>query len=352
MNGTKSPLVPLVSLYLLLLGGATLGTDSASGRQTAYDLYLHGNACFHSGDYDKAIAAFRKSVALDPGYYFAQVNLGVSLARKQRFEEAIRIFTRCVEANRGPGTDRFAFCFNRALACKECGEPGAAQKDYATLKQLNPARAKALRNSEQYILMDAAYVEERNAADKDRFFDQHKTAIERGKVLVRKVAGAGENTEEFEAMGLIAGTLEEVSGVLADYERYPEFVPNVKEMIVKRSIDDVVTVDWQLSLPMGYVKKYRLRCWAKRKGNCIHRSWKKLPWPGLKADETIVDTYGQWILEPFPGQTPQVLAYYRVYTDPGRVPLGTGWIVDILSQKNVPDIIRRTRKRVQDLYYR
>ena len=349
----KPLLIPLVALHLLVLGTGSLRADPiAKGKQkTAYDFYVQGNACCHKGNYDEAIAALRKAVRLEPGYYFAQVNLGVALAKKQQFKEAIRIFTRCMESKRGAGADRFAFCFNRALARRQSGQTAAAHQDQATLKKLDPTRAATLRDSDEYVLMDAAYVEARNVADRDRFFAQHKTAIVDGKVLVRRVAGADKNTEEFEAMGLIVGTLEEVSGVLADYARYPEFVPNVKEMTIQYSVDDVVIVDWQLGLPMGYVKKYRLKCWAKRNGNRVQRFWKKLPWPSLKADETIVDTYGQWILEPYPGTSGQVLAYYRVYTNPGRVPLGTGWIVDILSQRSVPDIIRRTRKRVQELFY-
>jgi len=94
-----------------------------------------------------------------------------------------------------------------------------------------------------------------------------------------------------------------------------------------------------------------LKCWDKHEGNRVQRFWKKRPWPGLKPEETIVDTYGQWILEVFPGTTPRVLAYYRVYTDPGKVPLGTGWIVDFLTRQSVPDIIKRTRERVKDLFY-
>ena len=101
---------------------------------------------------------------------------------------------------------------------------------------------------------------------------------------------------------------------------------------------------------MGFVKKYRLKCWARYEANRVQRFWKKLPWPGLKAKETIVDTYGQWILEAFPGTDDRVLAYYRVYTDPGAIPFGTGWIVDILTEQSVPDIIRRTRKRTEDIF--
>lgn len=65
--------------------------------------------------------------------------------------------------------------------------------------------------------------------------------------------------------------------------------------------------------------------------------------------EAIVDTYGQWILEMVPGQDDQVLAYYRVYTDPGHIPWGAGWIVEGLTKSSVPDIIKKTRERMRDL---
>jgi uncharacterized protein YndB with AHSA1/START domain len=199
--------------------------------------------------------------------------------------------------------------------------------------------------------MDAAYVEKRNEADRNRFFRQQKASITKGKVIVRKVAGAGKKWKEYEAMGLITGTVEEVFGVLVDYEKHPEFMPHVKRTTIRHSVDGVAVVDYELSLPRGHVKKYRLKFWETYEGNRIQYSWKKLPWPGLKSDQTIVDAYGQWTLVPFPGEVNRVLAYYRVYTDPGRVPWALGWIVDFLSGKSAPNIIRKTRKRVHDLFY-
>ena len=127
-------------------------------------------------------------------------------------------------------------------------------------------------------------------------------------------------------------------------------MPNVKEVIVKDLPGPEVVVDWQLQLPMGVIKRYSLKCWAKEEDHRVQRFWKKLPWPGLKPKETIVDTYGQWILEEFPGTDNRVLAYYRVYTDPGKVPFGTGWIVDILTEQSVPDIIKRTRQRAEEIF--
>ena len=217
--------VPVLLLFasLLMLNGPVAGAGSTGEAypKTEYDFYLSGNASFHRADYGEAISAFKKSVELNPDYYYAHVNLGVALARTQRFEAAIQEFTLCIDGKYGSGADRFAFYFNRALARKANGEMGLALSDRATLKELDPARAEELRNSKDYLLMDTAYIEARNEADKNKLFDAYKASIIKGRVVVRKVPGAREGTAEYEAMGLIEGTLEEVSGVLADYARYP-----------------------------------------------------------------------------------------------------------------------------------
>jgi len=344
----------LLTMVCSLASSVVSGDVAVAERlasKTAYDLYLSGNALCHEGDYRGAVSSFRQSIDREPGYHYAHANLGFALAKLQRCAEAIEEFTFCIDAGHGSGADRVVFHFNRARAYRQDGQLEAAKRDQAALEKLDPARAEMLQDTHDYVLMDAVYVEARNNAAKSRLFEEREAEIAKGKIVVRKVPGAGANSQEFEAMGLVEGTLEQVSTVLADYAKYPEFMPNIKETSIKSSRDDEVVVDWQLQLPMGYVKKYRLKCWGKQEGNRVQRFWKQLAWPGLKPEETIADTYGQWILEAFPGDEPQVLAYYRVYTDPGKVPLGTGWIVDLLSQRSVPDIITRTRKRVKGLFY-
>jgi tetratricopeptide (TPR) repeat protein len=353
MVKTNAPQVLILSFCLLLFDCEFLNASSTEqdSQKTTYDFYLSGNTFYHDGQYDKAIAAFRKSIALDPDYYYAHINLGAALAKTQEFKEAIQEFTFCIDKKWGSGADHFVFHFNRALARKEIGETRLALRDWATLKKLDPVRAEELQNSKDYLLMDAAYVERRNEAGKNRLFNQHKASITKGKIIVRKIAHSGKNAEEYEAMGLIEGTLEEVSSVLADYESYPKFMPNVREITVRSSTDEEAIVDYKLLLPMGFVKKYRLKFWSKTEENRVQHFWKKLPWPGLKPKETVTDTYGQWILENFPAKGNQVLAYYRVYTDPGNIPLGTGWIVDILTKKSIPNIISGTRARVKSIFH-
>jgi len=338
-----------LSFYLLLINCVILNASSIeeNNPKTAYDFYLSGNTSYHNADYAKAITAFRKSVELDPDYFYAHINLGVALAETQEFKKAIEKFTFCIDKKWGSKADRFVFYFNRALARKEIGQTKSALKDRAALKKLDSARAKELQNSSKYLLMDTIYVEARNEADKNRLFNKYKKSILRGKITVRKIADLEKNAEEYEAIGLIEGTLEQVSGVLADFESYPKFMPNVNNITIRSSTEKETIVDYKLVLPMGFVKKYRLKFWSKSEKNRVQHFWKKLPWPGLKPKETVVDVYGQWILESLPEKDSQVLAYYRVYTDPGKIPLGTGWIVDILTKQSIPNIIKQTRGRVR-----
>jgi len=341
--------VLIAILSLFVFDSATLGAASKDKRnpKTAYDFYLSGNSLYGNGKYDEAIHAFEKSVQLNPDYYYARVNLGAALAKNQEFKEAIQEFTFCIDRKWGSGADHFVFYFNRALARKAGGEARSALRDRGILRKLDPVRAEKLQNAQDYIFMDTLYSQRRNEADKNRLFRRYKASIAKGKIIVRKIADHGKNAEEYEAIGLIEGTLQEVYTVLTDYKSYPEFMPNVKKVSIGSSTDEGTVVDYELGLPMGVVKKYRLMLWSKNEANQVLLFWRKLAWPGLKPKETVIDTYGQWILEDFPEKDNQVLAYYRVYTNPGKIPFGTGWIVDILTKESIPNIIKGTRRRVK-----
>lgn len=350
MLKSKTLQVLITFTYLFLFQIATFGaSSSADTTKTAYDFYVSGNRLYDNGKYDDAVRAFEQSVQLDPDYYFARINLGVAMAKNREFSQAIQNFTYCIDEKCGSEADRFVFYFNRALARKESGQTQSTQKDWIVLKKLDPTRAEELQHVQEYIFMDALYCQRRNETDKNKLFQKHKASIAKERIVVQKIAGHSKNAEEYDPMGLIEGTLEEVTGILTDYKSYPAFMPNVKEISIRSSSDEGVIVDHKLGLPMDFVKKYRLRYWAKREENRIQLFWKKMPWPELKSKETVVDTWGQWILEEYPQQNHQILAYYRVYTDPGNIPLGTGWIVEIMTKDSIPNVIEQTRRRVKQM---
>ncbi|MCP4256494.1 MAG: hypothetical protein GY774_03085 [Planctomycetes bacterium] len=344
----------LILAPCLLLSNSAMGSANSADKNkplTAHDYYLSGNKFCHDGKYEKAIPAFIKSAELDPDYYYTHINLGVSLARTRQFKKAVQKFTLCINKKWGSGPDRFVFYFNRALAAQAAGNKSLALRDRAALEKLDPLRAGKVKLSADYILMDAAYMARRNQADRDRVLNKYRKSIIKGKIVVRQVAKLEKTKQEYEAIGLISGTLKEVSGVLSDYPNYTKFWPDVKEIKVTISPDGGKIVDHKLGLPFGFVKKYRLKFHSNSADGRTLLSWKKLPWPGLKASETVVDTYGQWIIEDFPGKEGQVLAYYRVYTDTGNIPFGTGWLVDPLTRESIKNTLKGLRRRIKALYH-
>ena len=342
----------ILSIFLLLPSCSTVGTASSAQRdpKTEYDYYLNGNAYFRDGRYDKAVAAFEKSLELNPKYYFARVNLGVALAKTGQFDKAVQHFTFCISKKWGGDHDRFVFHFNRAVALKAGGQVQSALNDRRVLKQLDPIRAAQLEDSGDYMLMDAAYIEKRNQADMAALFNRNRSKITRGEIIIRVIAKPANNEQEHEVIGIIDGTLEQVSGVLADFNSYPKFMPNVEQIVTRKSEDGGTVVDYKLGLPMGFVKKYRLKFQSKEEPGRWQLSWTKLPWPEVKEKNTVVDTYGQWILESLPGGDDKVLAYYRVYTDTGKIPFGTAWIVEPMTKKSFNGMFNGTRRRVKELY--
>ena len=343
--------IPIL-LFCLFLSNCAIGNKEAmeaSDPNTAHDFYLSGNALYRDGKYDEAILAFRKSIELNGDYYFARINLGAALAKTQEYEKAAQEFTFCIEKKWGSEPDRFVFYHNRALAMQTGGDVTSALTDRAASKKLDPVRGERLQDSADYILMDIAYVEARNRADRDRLFDKYKRSIVKGKTTVHKVGDFEKSSQEYDAIGLIEGTVEQVSSLLSDFKSYPKFMPNVGEITVGSSSDEGTVVDYKLRLPLGIVKRYRLKFRSKHQDNRYQLFWKKLPWPELKPKETVVDSYGQWIIEDFPDKDGHVLAYYRVFTDPGKIPFGTGWIADALSKQSMPKMFKKIQSRVKEL---
>lgn len=161
-------------------------------------------------------------------------------------------------------------------------------------------------------------------------------------VEVSKPASPGKT---FAAGTIINAPLQDVCALLQNYAAYPSFMPNTESAKVSQSGAGHALVDITLKLPMGKIKKYRLRMEPKVSADSCVLAWKLVPWPGLRQEETIVDTTGQWQLTP--GATAgKTVVRYMVYTDPGPIPFGLGWIVDSLSKDSIPQTLDAVRKRV------
>jgi hypothetical protein len=162
-------------------------------------------------------------------------------------------------------------------------------------------------------------------------------------VTLIETSKEGSPGKSFAAGTIINAPLETLCAAVQDYASYPSFMPNTESTTVAMTNASQAVIDVTLKLPMGKIKKYRLRMEANVTPEACKLSWKQLPWRGLKAEETIADTYGYWLLTPAGSKT---AVRYVVYTDPGPIPFGLGWIVDSLSKDSIPQTLEALRKKV------
>lgn len=178
-----------------------------------------------------------------------------------------------------------------------------------------------------------------------------KEKVNEGAIVVRRLPNPGKAGRTYEAIGIIKGTMEEVKEVLTDNTRFTEFMPNLEKMTVVKREGIYTYADYQIGLPLGKKKKYRLKGWDILNPGDIKLFWKKVEGPKLKESETIKDTSGYWHLRSYPEKPGHIIALYHIYTDPGHIPWGFGWIVNWLIDRSMPDVINVTRSRVKALYY-
>jgi hypothetical protein len=171
-------------------------------------------------------------------------------------------------------------------------------------------------------------------------------------VSVIEVAQAAQSGKTFAAMTIIDAPPHKLCAIVQDYGAYGRYMPNTRSAELVSGLPPgspqgappgSVLVDMTLDLPLGKVKRYRLRLDAKTSASSCQLSWKLVPREDLKTDDTIADTSGYWMFSPLPANSGKSVAEYFVYADPGPVPFGLGWIVDIMSRKSLPRTLEALR---------
>jgi hypothetical protein len=175
--------------------------------------------------------------------------------------------------------------------------------------------------------------------DMNALTDQQVTMVDQSK--------ADQAGKTFLAATLINAPVQKICAVIQNYADYPSFMPNVAKVKVASAGDDSSVLDMTLHLPLGKVKKYCLKMTPKQSAQQCQLSWKMLPWEGLKADETIADTLGYWLITPSTANPAKTVVKYFVFTDPGPVPMGLGWIVDSLSKDSIPKMLDALRNKLK-----
>jgi len=169
-----------------------------------------------------------------------------------------------------------------------------------------------------------------------------------GKTILKelKLPKGKENGKMFRAVTMIDASIDEIYNLISDFKQYPSFMPDMDQIIMLESHENSAKVTFLLGLPFGISKKYRIQSDFENKGTSAYLRWKKFPWKGLKEKETIKDTEGYWYLVPHPLDNNKTLVKYIVYSDPGKVPFGAGWVVDYMTKKSLPNVFSETKKKL------
>ena len=160
------------------------------------------------------------------------------------------------------------------------------------------------------------------------------------------ISKSGVPGKTFAASTSMPASVANVCAAIQDFAAYPQFMPNVDKITVAPGGAGTSLVDITLKLPMGKIKRYRLKMTPRVTDASCQLAWKLVPMEGLKPDETIADTSGAWQLAPDAKDPSRTAVKYQVYTDPGPVPMGFGWIVDSMSRDSIPKMFDALRARV------
>jgi len=161
-----------------------------------------------------------------------------------------------------------------------------------------------------------------------------------GEVVIHALDTQGQPGSSFEVFKLMQVGLPALYATLTCYQDYSRFMPNVERLEVRPQSVSSVDADYYLALPMKQSKRYRLRLQAEESVGRAQIRWKQIPWPEVALKDSIADTQGSWQLQA--NSPEQTWVKYQVYTDPGPIPFGLGWIVDVLTRVSLPDVLNST----------
>jgi hypothetical protein len=171
--------------------------------------------------------------------------------------------------------------------------------------------------------------------------------LSEAEVATTDLSKPGAAGKTYFAATVINATVPRLCAILSDFSDYPSFMPNTDKAVVLQSGGEYAVVDITLKLALGKIKKYRLKMESKSSAQSCYLGWQMIPRPELTPAETIADTSGYWELSPLPSNRNKTVVKYYVYSDPGPVPLGLGWIVDALGKEGMPKALEALRGKAR-----
>ena len=172
--------------------------------------------------------------------------------------------------------------------------------------------------------------------------DQWQYLINGEVVVIHTTPDFGDG-EHFQAYILIEAPIEDIFAVVSNFSEYNQFMPRVQDVLTTNLENSDPLFTYIIDLPLGLEYKYRISINTFTSDSLNWLSWQMKDWD----ENSIADTWGQWVLTPIENDPETILVQYQAYTDPGYVPYGLGWVVDMVTKNNLPEILMNTKKRVK-----
>ena len=148
-----------------------VATADQTDTTSAEAQFQAGNDYYKSGQYEQAIAAYKKVIELDPTYQAAYANLGVVYYQQQQFDLAISQYEKALELK----SDDTEVAYNLAVLYLRQGlqqtppDPGLLEQAVTQLKQIQETTPNL---AEVYFSLGVAYVSLNQKAEARQAFER------------------------------------------------------------------------------------------------------------------------------------------------------------------------------------
>jgi uncharacterized membrane protein len=163
---------------------------------------------------------------------------------------------------------------------------------------------------------------------------------------------AGSAFHEMRATGDMDAPPERILAVIADFERYPDFMPTASQAQVLQRDGDRAYYYMEITPPVISRRDYCIRVTVERlESGSFRNSWaaddSACP-PERKGVVRVHANQGEWLLSPIDGGR-RTHVVYRCHIDVGgHVP---GWMVNRASAKELPNIFAAVKRTLSQPRY-
>ena len=149
--------------------------------------------------------------------------------------------------------------------------------------------------------------------------------------------------KHYQVYGMVNNPPKNVFKAVENFDDYQYFMPRFKSAEQVELTDTLISYIFSIELPMNINYQYKIKVHKSLEKSVYWLAWETIGW----EENSIEETWGQWYLQPYGDYNQQTLIHYQVYTDPGYIPLGFKWVVDILTKGSLPKTVGNLKMWVE-----